>query len=176
MGGGGTLSLDLLLVSAPRPDHSLRFSINIYIRRPYKGSTSVKTPLHPHSLHGAIRTGHAITGAVRATKNCRDPTSDRQKPSALLIPNARAPSPPVAGPRSCLHRAPFPKVGRGLDVTIQFGPTDLAAAELYRSSLLPHSSPIPHALLSHAGHRPRGLGARMTSLLCAFSAPRGLCL
>lgn len=134
----------------------------------------MKTPPHPHSLHGAIRTGHAITGAVRATnENCRDPTSDRQKPSALLIPNARAPSPPVAGPRSCLHRAPFPKVSRGLDVTTRFGPTDLAAAELYRSSLLPPSSPIPHVLLSRAGHHPRGLGACMTSLLCASSAPRG---
>ena len=137
----------------------------------------MKTPPHPHSLNGAIRTGQAITEAVRATKeNCRVPTSDRQKPSALLVLNARAPSPPIAGPRSCLHRAPFPKVGRGLYVTIRFGPTDLAAAELYRSSLFPHSSPIPQALLSRAGHRPRGLGARVTSRLCASSAPRGIWL
>ncbi|KAF5919654.1 hypothetical protein HPG69_000255 [Diceros bicornis minor] len=108
--GGGRLSPDLTHlapVSAPRPDRPFIQILNKHLlpdlaRGPHRGK-------HHRTL--TVYMGRpAITWAVRATKqNPRDPTPNRQKPSALLVHKARAPWPRNAGPGSRLHRAPFLK-------------------------------------------------------------------
>lgn len=107
----------LTLVSALRPGYSFRLSINTYYQTLSRDHIWGNIA-HSRSLQGETSNEQAITGEVRVTKeNCRDRTPSRQKPSALLVPEVRAPSPRIAGPRSCLHCATFPKVGPGLDVT-----------------------------------------------------------
>ena len=103
--------------------------------------------------------------------------SDTRSPEALrpLVQEARPPSPLIARPGSLPPSHPFPQGWSGSGChRPRFRPTDLTTVELYRFPLLPHGSPTPQALLSHARHRPRGSCAPVTSLPCASPTPKGL--
>lgn len=158
-GKWGCLDLrHLALVFSPRPGHTFRLSINYYQTLPGDHIWETTTA------------SSEFTGDQYATSYQRSGESDKaewqgpdtQSPEALCPPNpvhkARPPSPRNAGPRSLPPSSPFPqgwsRSGRRQPL---FGPTDLAAVELYRLSLLPRGSPNPQALLSRARHRPRGL-------------------
>lgn len=87
------------------------------ITRPCAASISGKIPPHPRYLLRKTSTGQAITGeGVVRIRGIGHPIARRLLP--CWVQNARYSSPRIAQPRSCLRRAPFPKVGPSLDVAI----------------------------------------------------------